>query len=555
MKNNTLETKASVKNGVSRMVFAVLSILLEVGVILALIFWAGKAAGWIYTVLHILAWILVLAIYGNHKTASIRMTWMYVIMMLPIFGTALYFLIGLNGHTLKMRKRYEDVDKILLPMLPANEDVAENAAKKDGRLGGLVNYIRKQAGYPVYQNTKVEYFDDGEKGFEAQKRDFAKAEKFIFMEYHAIEDAECWHEMRDILAERVKAGVEVRVFYDDMGSLGFINTDFVKRTENYGIKCRVFNPFAPGLNLFLNNRDHRKITVIDGKVGYTGGYNLANEYFHRTEPFGFWKDTGIRLEGDAVQSLTVTFLEMWNAVSENDKDDMEFTKYLIASNAHHVLKKGGVMLNADMEERRSEEAEAASAEVNKTETDKAETGKAGTDKVEMVKNMENKIVEDVEAKIVKDAGSKIAKDTEARIVKDKEEYFGPCRGRRLHQHGGERTEVLLVYHPLSDHHGRDVPRLFAGSATRRGYPHHNTRYSGQEDRLQRDALLLQRTGQERRPDLRVHARLLPRQDVHRGRSHGDLRHDQSGLSQPVSSLRERLPVCGLRRGNGHKERF
>ena len=147
MNNNTLETKASVKNGVSRMVFAVLSILLEVGVILFLIFWAGKAAGWIYTVLRILAWILVLAIYGSHKTASIRMTWMYVIMMLPIFGTALYFLIGLNGHTLKMRKRYEDVDKVLLPMLPSNEDVAENAAKKDGRLGGLVNYIRKQAGY------------------------------------------------------------------------------------------------------------------------------------------------------------------------------------------------------------------------------------------------------------------------------------------------------------------------------------------------------------------------------------------------------------------------
>ena len=120
---------------------------------------------------------------------------------------------------------------------------------------------------------------------------------------------------------------------------------------------------------------------------------------------------------------------MWNAVSENDKDDMEFTKYLIASNAHHVLKKGGVMLNADMEERRSEAAEAVPSEGGKTETDKAETGKAGTDKVEMIKNMENKIVGDVEAKIVKDAGSKIVKDTEARIVKDKEEYFGKIRER------------------------------------------------------------------------------------------------------------------------------
>jgi cardiolipin synthase len=214
------------------MIFAVISILLEVAVILLLLYFAGQKAGWIHILLRILSTFLVLVIYGSSKTASIRMTWMLVIMLLPIFGTALYFLIGLNGHTLKMRKRYEDVDKILMPMLPANEDVAENAVKKDGRLGGLVNYIRKQAGYPVYQNTKVEYFDDGEKGFEAQKRDFAKPEKFIFMEYHAIEDAECWHEMRDILAERVKAGVEVRVFYDDMGSLGFINTDFVKRTES-----------------------------------------------------------------------------------------------------------------------------------------------------------------------------------------------------------------------------------------------------------------------------------------------------------------------------------
>ena len=324
----TVETQASVKNGVSRMIFAVISILLEVAVILLLLFNAGQKATWIYSVLRILGAILVLFIYGSNKTASIRMTWMLVILLLPVCGTVLYLLIGLNGHSLKMRQRYADIDKILLPLLPANEDVARSAAAKDGRLGSLVEYIRRQAGYPVYRNTKIEYFDDAEKGFEAQKRDLAKAEKFIFMEYHAIEDAECWHEMRDILAERVRAGVEVRVFYDDMGSLGFINTDFIKRTEAYGIQCRVFNPFMPGLNLFLNNRDHRKITVVDGKVGYTGGYNLANEYFHRTEPFGFWKDTGVRLEGDAVQSLTVTFLEMWNAISDRDQDDIDFRKYV-----------------------------------------------------------------------------------------------------------------------------------------------------------------------------------------------------------------------------------
>ncbi|MEQ2525026.1 phospholipase D-like domain-containing protein, partial [Gemmiger formicilis] len=184
------------------------------------------------------------------------------------------------------------------------------------KAGNIASYIQRNSQYPIYQNTDIVYFDEAVKGLEAQLKDLEKAQKFIFMEYHAIEDAEAWHKIQDVLEERVKAGVEVRVFYDDMGSIGFINTDFVKKMEAIGIHCRVFNPFMPGLNLFLNNRDHRKITVIDGKVGFTGGYNLANEYFNYTHPYGQWKDTGIRLEGDAVQSLTVTFLEMWNAVSE-----------------------------------------------------------------------------------------------------------------------------------------------------------------------------------------------------------------------------------------------
>ena len=351
---STQETKAEVKNGVKRMIFAVVSILLEVLVILLLIFFAGQKAGWIYVLFRFLAVVMVLAIFGSSKTSSIRMTWMFVILVLPVFGAALYLLIGLNGHTLRMRKRYFDIDKILFPMLPDDREVFEKVEKKDGHLAGIVNYIRRNASYPVYENTEIQYFDDAAKGIEAQKKDMAKAEKFIFMEYHAIEDAESWHAIRDVLVERVKAGVEVRVFYDDMGSIGFINKDFVKRTEELGIACRVFNPFGPGLNVFLNNRDHRKITVIDGKVGYTGGYNLANEYFHITEPYGYWKDTGIRLEGDAVQSLTVAFLEMWNAANANDKDDKDFKKYVAASAANRVLKEqkraGNERLKKDEEE-------------------------------------------------------------------------------------------------------------------------------------------------------------------------------------------------------------
>ena len=179
----TVEKKAAVKNGVFRMVFAVLSILLEVGLLFVLLHYVGERAAWIYHVLRFLSVALVLGIYGSHKTASIRMTWIMLIMLAPIFGTTLYLLIGLNGYTWKMRIRYDQIDKVLLPMLPSNEEVAAQVKERDGRLYGLVRYIQGQAGYPVYANTEVTYYDDGEKGFEAQKRDLAKAEHFIFMEF------------------------------------------------------------------------------------------------------------------------------------------------------------------------------------------------------------------------------------------------------------------------------------------------------------------------------------------------------------------------------------
>ncbi|WP_348633640.1 hypothetical protein [Flavonifractor sp. AGMB03687] len=130
----------------------------------------------------------------------------------------------------------------------------------------------------------------------------------------------------------------MRLLYDDMGSLGFINPAFIKRMEALGIQCRVFNPLMPVLNIFMNNRDHRKITVIDGKAGFTGGYNLADEYFNLTHPFGWWKDTGLKLTGDAVPSLTVMFLTMWNGVKETDGD---FAPYF--PSVPYQAKEGGIV--------------------------------------------------------------------------------------------------------------------------------------------------------------------------------------------------------------------
>lgn len=328
MNPSTHEKRAESKNGIKRLVFTVLSILLELFLILLLFTSLNNYAEWINMFTMLVALSLVLGIYAQHKTSSMKMPWIILILAFPLMGIVLYLLVGLNRGTKSMRTKLENIDHALLPMLPAKKGTMEALREKNSSAAGIANYIQTHAVYPVYRNTDVVYYDDASPALEAQLEALRGAREFIFMEYHAIEDKESWARIESVLVEKVREGVEVRVFYDDMGSIGFINTDFVRKMENLGISCRVFNPFKPGLNLFLNNRDHRKITVVDGTIGFTGGYNLANEYFNLTHPYGQWKDSGIRLEGDAVQSLTASFLEMWNAATNLDQNDTDFSRYI-----------------------------------------------------------------------------------------------------------------------------------------------------------------------------------------------------------------------------------
>ena len=339
LKIKTYEGKAKTKNGVRRMISCGISVLLEFAflfLIMNKVYEYGRVIAWC---VHFLAFFLVIGIYSQYKTSTMKMPWIVLILAVPVVGVTLYLLVGLSGVTGRMRTRYEKIDEKLLPMLPSNEQNIEELKEKNSRAANISHYIKQFSFYPLYKNTDITYYDDAAKGLEAQLQDIAKAQKFIFMEYHAIEDKESWSRIQSALEERVRAGVEVRVFYDDMGSIGFVNADFVKKLKKVGINCRVFNPVMPVINFFLNNRDHRKITVIDGNIGFTGGYNLADEYFNITNPYGKWKDTGIRLEGEAVKSMTITFLEMWNAIKSKDIDDNDFDKYLIDSD--YVAKQTG----------------------------------------------------------------------------------------------------------------------------------------------------------------------------------------------------------------------
>lgn len=291
--HHTIEGNRKTKNSIKRLFFCLLAIFLQIAFFLSIMNHLNTQMPWINALTKILVLILVLYIYSKNKTSSLKMPWIILILVMPVLGVCLYLMFQTNKGTRNMRKRYQEIDAILLPCLPPNHEISQQLKKHCAPAGSISDYLYRNAAYPVYQNTDVTYYPEAVQGLEAQLADLAKAEKFIFMEYHAIENADAWQKIQTVLAERVQAGVEVRVFYDDMGSISFLNHDFAKQLEALGIACRVFNPFVPGVNLFLNNRDHRKITVIDGKIGFTGGYNLANEYFGFSHPYGEWKDTGI----------------------------------------------------------------------------------------------------------------------------------------------------------------------------------------------------------------------------------------------------------------------
>lgn len=317
--------QVAVRNSVGRLIFVAVSILIQISWILLLLLKLNEYSTIISLLSSFVALCVVLRLYGKRVNSAFKMPWIILILVLPVLGLSLYLLIGHSGATASLRRKFKVIDEALEGTLSQDPEVFQVLEEMDLAIANQSHYISNFSSYPIYRNTDVQYFSQAENGLEAQKEALRTAQHFIFMEYHAIEDSESFHSLKEILAERVQAGVEVRLIYDDVGSVGFINKDFIHRMAAEGIQCRVFNPLVPILNVCMNNRDHRKITVVDGIVGFTGGYNLADEYFNITHPYGHWKDTGIRLEGDAVRSLTVTFLELWNAIKHTDTD---FSPYL-----------------------------------------------------------------------------------------------------------------------------------------------------------------------------------------------------------------------------------
>lgn len=275
----------------------------------------------IYTIASI---ITILYIVSSEDNPAYKLAWAIPIALFPLLGWMLYLLFGRSKVPKRKTAALIHAHEPMSNLAPQDPLVTEELRQKDIVAYRQFSYLRNVTDFPVSKTTLTTYLSPGESFFARLCKELEKAERFILMEYFILEEGVMWDTILEILIRKAQAGVEVKFLFDDLGCLTTLPFGYEKKLRSYGIETHVFNPFRPSLDAFMNFRDHRKITVIDGNVGFTGGNNLADEYINAYEKHGYWKDSSIMLKGDAVWSLTLLFMEIW---SFYDHKQMEHDRY------------------------------------------------------------------------------------------------------------------------------------------------------------------------------------------------------------------------------------
>ncbi len=305
----------------SRKMLVVIILLLQlVAVAMSIIGLSRNYAG-IYICFVLLSTIVVVYILNKNTNPAYQIAWIIPTLLMPIFGGIVYLIYSTQTSARLFKKitekRIKDTQKYLIQQ----KEPMDQAKDESAHLYNLGVYMNNKAGFLMYRNTEVTYFKVGEEVFDRLIKELRNARHFIFLEFFIINQGKIWNEILEILKEKARNGVDVRVLYDGMGSQFVLPENYDKMLESFNIKCRIFNPFRPFLSSVQNNRDHRKIVVIDGHTAFNGGINLSDEYANIIERFGHWKDTAIMLYGEAAWSFTIMFLQMWDmkiyAVEEN----------------------------------------------------------------------------------------------------------------------------------------------------------------------------------------------------------------------------------------------
>lgn len=310
----------------NRIFYVVFALLAQLGWILIMAWRLAGYSRYISIGLNILSILIVLWIVNQKINPSYKLGWTLLIMAVPIFGLVLYLLFGRSRIATVLQNRYEEILQDSSRYMHQNPETMVRMKEEDLSAANQSEYIRRYSGFPLHENTTAEYFQVGDDMFPVLIRELEQAKHYIYIEYFIINDGVMWQTILDILERKAAEGVDVRLIYDDFGCLTTLPHKYEETLKAKGIQCQVFNRFRPILNIIQNNRDHRKICVIDGHTGFTGGINLADEYINQKERFGHWKDTAVMLKGEAVWNMTAMFLDMWTVIT-GSKESWNFEDY------------------------------------------------------------------------------------------------------------------------------------------------------------------------------------------------------------------------------------
>lgn len=295
---------------------------------------------WFYYILVILSFLASIYVINREDNPSFKILWVLLIMAVPVMGGLFYILFGGRKVPKELRERDQQSLQELRTVMNQNQEMVEYLREAEPDAFRQACFAWNSGNFPVYAGCEVTYFPLGEDKFEALLRELHKAKKFIFLEYFIIAEGIMWNSVLDILKDKVKEGVDVRLIYDDAGCITTLPPDYCKTLRRYGIKAKLFNPIEPHLAMQMNNRDHRKIAVIDGLCAFTGGVNLADEYINRYERFGHWKDMAVMIRGEAVATFTAIFLQFWNFDEQEKSDPSAF----MACSMNHSMPAEGVVI-------------------------------------------------------------------------------------------------------------------------------------------------------------------------------------------------------------------
>ncbi|MFA5421611.1 MAG: cardiolipin synthase [Bacilli bacterium] len=327
-----------------RLLIVFLLFLAQIAIIVLGIIYIRDYYPYLYLAFLLASIVVVLFIIGNRSNPSYKISWLVLILIFPVFGGFLYLLFGNKKMNRKSKRMVQKMEEMIEISTRKTSDVIGLLEQENLDAFSQSTYIKTATGFGPYQNSYLKYFDSGESFLTTLIAELKKAKKFIFIEYFIISEGHLWSQILEILKQKVEEGVDVRVIYDDMGSISSLPHNFDKKLWQVGIKAFAFNRFLPFLNARINNRDHRKMLIIDGSTAFTGGINLADEYFNLKVRFGYWKDNALLIRGDAVHNMTLMFLTFWSVLIGKVE---EYEPFLAESKALRIVDPGFVQPYAD----------------------------------------------------------------------------------------------------------------------------------------------------------------------------------------------------------------